>query len=551
MKEKYADFLKQLALKPGQVELRGYQVEMAERVLRNGNSLVIMPTALGKTYVAAFVIAKFLKEERSSLGKKKKILFLTPTKPLALQQSQRLREWLEFEGTRINWGKEEATEVMVLSGETEPALRERLWANPILEIVCATPQTVEYDLLAGRVSMEAFRLVVFDEVHRAVKEHSYAFLAKEAAKQHAFILGLTASPSSKREVIQEICTNLNIANIEVRDENDKDVQGYAKPVKLDWIFVELPKAFMDIKSVLEELLKDALAELLELEVVDSTDLKRHKRALLDARRKALELSTMRPEGYRALSVQARAMNVSHALDLLETEGIHALWGFMQEMGKRKQKSKAVKGLLQDFRWKLIGIKCEELRKQGVEHPKFRRLKGVVSDAVQEGKSVIVFAHYRNTVTKIVEELNQFAGVKAKAFVGKSKEGMNQKKQAQVLQEFKSKSFNVLVATSVAEEGIDVPSVDLVVFFEAVPSEIRAIQRRGRTGRVREGNTIVLITRKSKDEAFFWISKQREKKMRSTLHELRKELKSIGNKEQIGVEEQEELIVGNQKNILDF
>ena len=51
----------------------------------------------------------------------------------------------------------------------------------------------------------------------------------------------------------------------------------------------------------------------------------------------------------------------------------------------------------------------------------------------------------------------------------------------------SSSTSSLVATSIAEEGLDIPEVDLVVFYEPIPSEIRYIQRRGRTGRKTAGN----------------------------------------------------------------
>jgi Fanconi anemia group M protein len=82
---------------------------------------------------------------------------------------------------------------------------------------------------------------------------------------------------------------------------------------------------------------------------------------------------------------------------------------------------------------------------------------------------------------------------------------------------------VLVATSVAEEGLDIPSTDLVIFYEPVPSEIRTIQRRGRTGRKRAGKVIVLIAKHTRDEGFYWSSINKEKRMRRELHLLRSEL----------------------------
>ncbi|MDQ1276073.1 MAG: hypothetical protein QG610_1648, partial [Euryarchaeota archaeon] len=80
-------------------------------------------------------------------------------------------------------------------------------------------------------------------------------------------------------------------------------------------------------------------------------------------------------------------------------------------------------------------------------------------------------------------------------------------------------YNVLVATSVAEEGLDIPSTDLVLFYEPIPSEIRSIQRKGRTGRQHKGRVTVLVTKGTRDEAYYWSSKNKEKRMLNSMHGL--------------------------------
>jgi len=81
----------------------------------------------------------------------------------------------------------------------------------------------------------------------------------------------------------------------------------------------------------------------------------------------------------------------------------------------------------------------------------------------------------------------------------------------------------LVATCIAEEGLDIPSVELVVFYEPIPSEIRYIQRRGRTGRKKFGKVKILITQDTIDEGFYFASLKREKQMRDVVSRLEKEL----------------------------
>jgi Fanconi anemia group M protein len=168
--------------------------------------------------------------------------------------------------------------------------------------------------------------------------------------------------------------------------------------------------------------------------------------------------------------------------------------------------------LTDARLKEIKKACEGLLERNLEHPKEGKLVEIISAQAKEGNSVIVFAQYRDTVTQLAKTLNSLHGVKAKILVGRADSGMSQKEQNAVVESFRDKEFNVLVATSIGEEGLDIPAVDLVVFYEAVPSEIRLIQRRGRAGRMRIGKSMVLVTKGTKDEAYLWLSRQKEKTM---------------------------------------
>ena len=113
------------------------------------------------------------------------------------------------------------------------------------------------------------------------------------------------------------------------------------------------------------------------------------------------------------------------------------------------------------------------------------------------------------------------------FVGQSNrdgsEGLTAKQQVERLDEFRDGSANVLVATSVGEEGLDIPSADLVIFYEPVTSEIRTIQRRGRTGRDRAGEVVVLIAEETRDEGAWAAAERREEYMRRAVHRVRREI----------------------------
>jgi ERCC4-type nuclease len=134
----------------------------------------------------------------------------------------------------------------------------------------------------------------------------------------------------------------------------------------------------------------------------------------------------------------------------------------------------------------------------------------------------VFATYRDTVQQITDRLLS-AGISSERFVGQatkdSEKGLSQKRQLEALGRFRAGTSRVLVATSVGEEGLDIPATDLVVFYEAVPSEIRSIQRKGRTGRSGAGKIVILVTKGTSDEVYRFVSQFRERSMRAGIRQM--------------------------------
>ena len=104
--------------------------------------------------------------------------------------------------------------------------------------------------------------------------------------------------------------------------------------------------------------------------------------------------------------------------------------------------------------------------------------------------------------------------------------MSQKEQIGMLDKFKGGEFNTIVMTSVGEEGLDIPSVDLVIFYEPIPSAIRHIQTRGRTGRQEKGRVIILMAKDTRDEGYRWSAHHKEKRMHKTLDKIKNKLTGI-------------------------
>jgi ERCC4-related helicase/ERCC4-type nuclease len=486
------------------LRLRGYQEAVVAGAIQE-STLVVLPTGLGKTVVAAMVAAHRLMEYPGS-----RILFLAPTKPLAVQHMRSLSEVLDVD------------DMCVLTGEDSPEKRRIMWGQS--RMVFATPQTIENDILRG-LDLSDVSLVVFDEAHRAVGDYSYVAIAKHyiVSCRNPMSLGLTASPSSEREKVSEICANLGIKHVEAKTDMDSDVRQYVKGVKVNWVRVELPEDFKTVQKLLQDALRKQLRRLKDLGYVGSADVaKAGRRTLLQAQHNIRADITAGLEAYEAASVAAAAIKLSHAVELLQTQGIGALDEYFRRV--RAQSSKAVKRLMADHDVTKAMSRTVELKRRGVEHPKLDELVRIVG--AYRGRKVLVFTQYRDSVDTIIDRFNA-ADILAHEFIGQASRGVNagmsQKKQIQVLDSFREGKYTALVATSVAEEGLDIPRVDAVVFFEPVPSEIRTIQRRGRTGRSEAGEVYVLIAKGTKDETYYWASYHKEKKMGEIVRQMRKGL----------------------------
>jgi len=186
-----------------------------------------------------------------------------------------------------------------------------------------------------------------------------------------------------------------------------------------------------------------------------------------------------------MSLLAEIRKLRTAVTYVETQSVEALNRYFdrqREAARSSGASKADQRLVSEPKVKEAMRKADSYDDL---HPKFRQTRMLLAQTlgIENGERVIVFTESRDTAETLVEFLgNHFAVQK---FVGQSdtdgSDGMTQTEQQETLDRFRAGEFEVLVSTSVAEEGLDVPEVDLVLFYEPVPTAIRSIQRKGRTG----------------------------------------------------------------------
>ncbi|WP_292376725.1 DEAD/DEAH box helicase [Methanosarcina sp. UBA411] len=504
------EFMKHPLIKPDTVEQRLYQLNLAGKALE-GSSLVVLPTGLGKTIIALFVIVSRLQRFGG------KALILSPTKPLVEQHAAFFKNVMAL--------PEE--EVLTFTGSIAPVEREKLWAQG--KLIVSTPQVIENDLLTKRISLEDVTHITFDEAHRAVGNYAYTFIAEkyfESAK-NPHVLGITASPGSSDEKISEVCQALHVENVSVKTEKDRDVRPYVQEKEIEWLQVQLPSEMVEIRGYLEKIFDDRLGNIRNLGFSPGSGKYISKKDLLLLQKKLQGEIRVGgdPAVFTAISVLAEMVKVNHAVEMVETQGLEPLRKYLEKLdaeASSSSASKASRRLMDDLYMRKALYRAKECE---VEHPKLELARRIVSEQLKGSPEsrVIVFTNYRDTAEIVVNALSTVPGIVPIRFVGQASrrkdKGLTQKQQVEVLDKFRAGEYNVLVATSVAEEGLDIPSTDLVLFYEPIPSEIRSIQRKGRTGRQHKGRVVILVTKGTRDEAYYWSSKNKEKRMLNSMQGL--------------------------------
>ncbi|TVU26154.1 hypothetical protein EJB05_28690, partial [Eragrostis curvula] len=397
---------------PTNVDVREYQKYMVEKALFT-NTLIALPTGLGKTFIAAVVMYNYFRWFPEG-----KIIFTAPSRPLVTQQIEACHNTV---GIPQEWTIE-------MKGSTSPSSRVQYWKSK--RVFFVTPQVLANDIHSGICMVKQIVCLVIDEAHRASGNFAYC-TALVAAHVPLRILALTATPGSKHASIQSVINNLCISDLVYCDEEDSQVSRYINTRKVELVKVPFGSDATEIDNMLLDIMRPRLNRLRDAGVIDHRDY----------------ANVIESDAQERTLLSIKRQNEAYVISRFTSEN--------------------------------TGIDKSQ-------------------NADSKESRVIIFSHFRGSVKEIYLSLQaindrlirpvEFIGQSA---AGKRMKGQTQKMQQAILQKFRSGEYNVLVATSIGEEGLDIIEVDLVICFDANVSPLRMIQRMGRTGRKHEGQVDIL------------------------------------------------------------
>ncbi|XP_044745496.1 Fanconi anemia group M protein homolog [Coccinella septempunctata] len=479
---------------PTNYPLRDYQFNIIEQALYK-NTLVNLPTGLGKTFIAAVLMFNYYRWYPTG-----KIVFMAPTRPLVKQQVDAC-----YNITAIP--KDVTAE---LTGTNKNSTRNDVWMDK--RVFFITPQVLQNDLDSCPELATLIKCIVFDEAHKAKGNYAYCEVMKKmkACAKYFRVLALSATPGNSINDVGEVINNLMISHLEYRTEESEDVKPYVFKRKLETVVVPLGQKLEQVKNHYLEVLEKYSRVLLKYKVVQGNCSTLTKGAIFRIKKEYQEKNNRDPH-YKEVNLTLNiCMSLYHANELLIRHGLRGFLGYFEEHinDPLLRNNNGLIKIMEDVRSYLGPIPDIDRLPDGsypevpsnimFGHPKFYRLRDILishfNNSGDESK-VIVFFEYRDSVKEAFLILLQARPIiRPEMFVGQKSGMVTQKMQLRVIKTFRDGDCNTLLSTSIGEEGLDVGEVDLIICFDiSNKSPIRMVQRMGRTGRKREGQVVILVT----------------------------------------------------------
>ena len=471
------------------ISIREYQKELAAPALQGKNCIVVAPTGTGKTLVACLIISNKLKNHRG-----RKVVFLANTTPLAMQQKQKLSHQIK------------GAKVASLTGETSDALA----LSSLLkshDIVICTPQILLNDLTQKKTHLEDISLIVFDECHRCKGQSPYASVMfvylKKKLRQGATwlpqIVGLTASPGagdSRKPDLNKTIEHLekmgalmdsDAGYITVK-ENIEELHKYTNKTELSVVPMH-GRTSNDNFQILLFKYVTKLDSIVQAVTGKSTSHCYTDQGYVNFLSKCLQESKLRSEDpEKERSIRSILEHLQYYIKILHYYNDYEYEDSLSLKHRLRNPSpdkiipveKQLLELLQDF-------EKEVSNNRGTANPKLLQLKKLLLDSFQHQADTkgMIFVTEIESAYKMkdwIERQPELKDIRPGIVIGQHGHDslrMSQSEQDYNIKCFQQGKLNLLVATSVLEEGIDVPACNLVVRYQHVTNEISLVQSKGR------------------------------------------------------------------------
>ncbi|XP_050398839.1 ATP-dependent RNA helicase DHX58 isoform X2 [Patella vulgata] len=491
-------------------QMRDYQYELSEVAIRGENTVICAPTGSGKTRVARYIVDKHL---NLASGDKRKVVFMAKTTSLVNQQAK------DFQRFLTNYHMQH------VQGESDLSVQVNLILSHC-DILVLTPQILYNHLRDGKIkSLSVFSLLILDECHNTRKGEPYNNLmkmylkAKQSGEKHLpQIVGLTASLGVEKATtcndaisnILKLCANLDVSKLSTviknKAELDKTVPVPDERFAVlpgncqDWARKEICSTMEDIEKHLfeanDELKNEDISTILRKRPKEITS-QAYGQWVVNIKQSAMELNTQTAEEKslaRTMVVVARQLVVYNA-----ALGIHELVRLRDVLAylEKKLTENLDKNVHSDVERKLATSYRElktKLRtdEQNDKNPNLKILQDNLMELRRENgpESLgIIFVQTRATCYALRDWLRHSTNeemrcLNAEAFTGigarEDDGGITQSEQNAIIGRFRDGKIKLIIATSVAEEGLDIPECNVVIRYNRIGNDITTVQTRGRS-----------------------------------------------------------------------
>lgn len=453
------------------------------------NTALVAETSAGKTIIALLVF----------LAGNFRCLFLAPTRYLCGQHQGTFSQIIG-----------NLSVSRVITGLTPE--KSLIWDDPRDRIVFATPHMALAECKREKLDLNQFDLLVMDEFQNASGDYPYTGISEKTGPNMK-ILGMSALPGDNEEQIRDIGEACKIQNWIVAD--------IPTPAKLrDLVVAEQDELIQKISGYLDGLLRNTLMHINEL----SPELKinpgkKHLFSYTETKKweASAEKITSEKDRLRFISFVSKYRKLYHAYSTLIQESYATFLEYTEKL--RTQESHAANSILRHPNFKkIIAIAKAELD----NHPKVLMFQHALDQWVDINRNALVFIHQRATGEYLKDYLNN-RHFRAQNVFGGSQAALRQQKEA--FRKIACGELDIVVSTSVSQEGISVPEVNMVVNFSHPNRGVASQQREGRTARSGKGNVIDLVIDHPLDWTAYWISRRKAKQGKKAMAKIAEESKT--------------------------